>query len=452
MNVAQVREYFIPRRSFNLHVGIKTRAWATLRRTTRARVSITPAEISPVSERLRLYLVLAALTVLGPFAIDMYLPGLPALARDLHASESASQLTLTACLIGLAVGQLIVGPLSDSLGRRPPLIVGLVGYSVASLLCALATSIELLVAFRFLQGLAGGVGMVIATAVVRDRYTGAAAAKFFSLLMLAVMISPLFAPSIGGALLHVTSWHGIFVALAVAGIAVTVAAWAGLPETLGLDRRQSGGLPSALATMKRLATDRVFLSFALPACLMNGATLAYVSGSAFVFQQVYGVSPQTYGLLFAANGVALVVSSQLNRALVDRFSPYGLMRFGLFVAAASGLVLLTVAVIGTHLLIALMVPLVAMIASFGFVAPNASALALSEHGDEAGAGSALLGGLRFASGAVVAPLVGLAGPRTAVPMVVVMVALALAAAAGFIALGPRRTADRPSETSREQAA
>ncbi|MDP9247234.1 MAG: MFS transporter, partial [Candidatus Dormibacteraeota bacterium] len=172
MNVAQVREYFVPRRSFNLHVGIKTRAWATLRRTTRARVSITPAEISPVSERLRLYLVLAALTVLGPFAIDMYLPGLPALAQDLHASESASQLTLTACLIGLAVGQLIVGPLSDSLGRRPPLIVGLVGYSVASLLCALATSIELLVAFRFLQGLAGGVGMVIATAVVRDRYTG----------------------------------------------------------------------------------------------------------------------------------------------------------------------------------------------------------------------------------------------------------------------------------------
>lgn len=396
--------------------------------------------------------MLAALTVLGPFAIDMYLPGLPALARDLHASESASQLTLTACLIGLAFGQLVAGPLSDILGRRRPLLVGLAGYVGASLLCALANSIELLVAFRFLQGLAGGVGVVIATAVVRDRYTGAAAAKFFSLLMLAVMVSPLFAPSIGGELLRVTSWHGIFVALAVVGVAVAVAAWAALPETLPEERRRDGGVGTAFASMTHLATDRAFLSFALPACLMNGATLAYVSGSAFVFQKVYGVSPQTYGYLFALNGLALVVSSQLNRGLVDRFSSYKLMRFGLVVAACAGVVLLAVVLSGTHSLVALLVPLVAMIASFGFVAPNANALALADHGDEAGAGSALLGSLRFASGALVAPLVGVAGPQTAVPMVVVMVTLALAATAGFVGLRRRRPSARAELATSERAA
>jgi DHA1 family bicyclomycin/chloramphenicol resistance-like MFS transporter len=433
-------------------VGFRSKARAKLIGAARARDSITDVELTPASQRLRLYLVLAAITVLGPFAIDMYLPGLPALARDLSATESASQLTLTACLIGLALGQLVAGPLSDTLGRRRPLLVGLAGYVGASLLCALATSIELLVAFRFLQGLAGGVGVVIATAVVRDRYSGAAAAKFFSLLMLAIMISPLFAPSIGGELLRVTSWHGTFVALAAIGVAVGVAAWAALPETLPPDRRRSGGVGAAFMSMRHLATDRMFLSFALPACLMNGATLAYVSGSAFVFQQVYGASPQTYGYLFALNGLALVVSSQVNRGLVDRFSPYRLMRFGLVMAAGAGVVLLAVALSGSHSLIALLVPLVAMIASFGFVAPNSNALALAEHGDEAGAGSALLGSLRFASGAVVAPLVGVAGPRTAVPMVVVMVTLALAATAGFVGLGRRRTSPRADLARSERAA
>jgi DHA1 family bicyclomycin/chloramphenicol resistance-like MFS transporter len=383
--------------------------------------------------------VLAALTILGPFAIDMYLPGLPGLARDLHAGESASQLTLTACLVGLALGQLVVGPLSDVLGRRPPLLVGLAGYAASSLLCALATSIELLVAFRLLQGLAGGACVVIATAVVRDRYTGADAARFFSMLILAIMISPLFAPTLGGELLHVTTWHGIFVALAALGAAVGIAAWASLPETMPAGRRRTGGLGGAPASLWRLVTDRQFLSFALPACLLNGALFAYISGSAFVFQEVYGTSPQVYGLLFALNGVGMIASSQLNRALLDRFSPYGLMRFGLAVATGGSLVLLAVVLNGSHLLLALLAPLVVVIGSFGFVAPNANALALSEHGAEAGAGSALLGSLRFAAGALVAPLVGLAGPGTAVPMVVVIVASTLLATAGFLGLGKRES-------------
>jgi DHA1 family bicyclomycin/chloramphenicol resistance-like MFS transporter len=430
-------------------VGDRSRISTALRRPWRA---ADRGEASSAGQRLRIYLVLAALTILGPFAIDMYLPGLPALARDLRASESASQLTLTACLVGLALGQLIAGPLSDSLGRRRPLMIGLIGYVLTSLLCALATSIEMLVAFRLLQGLAGGVGVVIATAVVRDRYNGAAAARFFSLLMLAIMISPLFAPSIGGELLHVTTWHGIFVALAVAGLLALVAAWFALPETLPSERRRPGGVRDAVASMRRLITEREFLSFAVPACLMNGALFAYISGSSFVFQQVYGVSPQTYGYLFALNGAALVVSSQVNRLLVGRLSPHQLMRFGLIAGAVAGVALLGVALAGGHPLAALMVPLVAMLASFGFVAPNSSALALSAHGDEAGAGSALLGALRFASGAVVAPLVGLAGAGTATPMVAVIVLLGIAALVTFLALGPRRAEQEADARSEEPAA
>lgn len=396
--------------------------------------------------------MLGALTVLGPFAIDMYLPALPALGADLHAGESATQLTLTACLVGLALGQLVAGPLSDILGRRPPLLVGLAGYAVASLLCALATSIELLIVFRLLQGLAGAVGVVIATAVVRDRYTGAAAAKFFSLLIVAVMVSPLLAPSIGGELLHLTSWHGIFLALGLVAVAAGIVTWAALPETLPAERRRSGGLRGAQASMWGLITERKFLSFALPACLMNGAVMAYISGSAFVFQQIYGVSPQSYGLLFALNGLAMVVSSQINRALVDRFSPYKLMRFGLGMAVTAALMLLAVALTGGHPLIVLMVPLVWLVGSFGFVAPNSNALALSEHGEEAGAGSALLGSMRFVAGAIAAPLVGVAGPHTALPMVIVMAGLTVLASAGFVALG-RHSPESPAvHRASEQAA
>jgi DHA1 family bicyclomycin/chloramphenicol resistance-like MFS transporter len=418
---------------------------------TQTPIAADRGQPSTTQRPVRIYLVLAALTILGPFAIDMYLPGLPALARDLSASESTSQLTLTACLVGLALGQLIAGPLSDSLGRRRPLMVGLIGYVVTSLMCALAISVEMLVAFRLLQGLAGGVGVVIATAVVRDRYTGADAAKFFSLLMLAIMISPLFAPTIGGELLHITTWHGIFVALAVVGVLSLLAAWFGLPETLPVERRKPGGVREALSSMRRLLTEREFLSFALPACLMNGAIFAYIAGSSFVFQQVYGASPQTYGYLFALNGAALVASSQLNRLLVGRFSPYQLMRFGLITGSVAGVALLGVGLAGGHPLVALMVPLIAIIATFGFVAPNSNALALSAHGDEAGAGSALLGALRFVSGAVVAPLVGVAGPGTAMPMVVVLVVLALAALVTFLALG-RRRAQREAEAASEEPA
>jgi MFS transporter, DHA1 family, multidrug resistance protein len=434
---------------FDLSVGSRSRISTALRRADRA---TDRGEASSAGQRLRLYLVLAALTILGPFAIDMYLPGLPALARDLRASESTSQLTLTACLVGLALGQLIAGPLSDALGRRRPLMIGLIGYVLTSLLCALAVSIEMLVAFRLLQGLAGGVGVVVATAVVRDRYTGAAAARFFSLLMLAIMISPLFAPSIGGELLHVTTWHGIFVALAVVGLLVLAAAWFGLPETLPSERRRPGGVRDAVASMRRLITEREFLSFAVPACLMNGALFAYIAGSSFVFQQIYGVSPQTYGYLFAMNGAALVISSQVNRLLVGRLSPYQLMRFGLIASAVAGVALLAVALAGGHPLVALMVPLVAIIASFGLVAPNSSALALSAHGDEAGAGSALLGALRFASGAVVAPLVGVGGAGTATPMVAIIVVLGLAALVSFVALGPRRAEQEADARSDEPAA
>jgi DHA1 family bicyclomycin/chloramphenicol resistance-like MFS transporter len=270
-------------------------------------------------ERARFYFVLAFLTTLGPFSLDMYLPGLPALGRDLHGSESAVQLTLTACLVGLGVGQLFGGPLSDAIGRRAPLIGALVAHSAASIVCAIAPTLAALILARLLQGMVGGIVGVVATAVVRDRYAGTAAARFYSLLFLVTLLSPLFAPVIGGEVLLVTPWRGIFIVLAAIGLLLLSIALLGLPETLPSDGRRAGGIAEGVRTLGRLAADREFLGFALPSALATGAIFTYLAGSAFVLEDVYHVTPQIYGLLFGLNGIALGISTQVNRWLLIRF-------------------------------------------------------------------------------------------------------------------------------------
>jgi DHA1 family bicyclomycin/chloramphenicol resistance-like MFS transporter len=387
-------------------------------------------DAGPSRVPIRLYAVLAPLTTLGPLSLDMYLPGLPAMTRDLHASESAAQLTLTACFMGLALGQLVAGPISDRVGRRRPLLVGLAAYAIASLVCALAPTIPALIGLRLLQGLAGGSAGVIAVAIVRDRYTGRAAAKLFSLLILVTVLSPLLAPLVGGQLLLFTSWPGIFVALAGIGILLLGAMAAWLPETHPPERRRTGGLGPALATLGALLGDRPFMSYALPSALSGIAILAYLAGSSFVLQEIYGVSPQMFGALFGINGIVLAVFSQVNRRLLDRHSPEKLFRFGLALVAAATLILLAVVLVPGLGLVAILLPLLAVVAGNAFVAPNATAMALAGHREAAGSGAALLGIMRFGLGAVAAPLVGSAGPRTALPLALVMAAGALS---GFVA-------------------
>jgi MFS transporter, DHA1 family, multidrug resistance protein len=380
-----------------------------------------------VSPTVRLIVVLGSMNAIGPLSIDMYLPAFPEITRALHTSASAVQLTLTACVAGLALGQLVIGPLSDRLGRRLPVIAAMVTYSAASLLCALAPSVGALIALRFVQGLAGAGGIVISRAVVRDLHSGAAAVRLFSSLMLVTGLAPILAPLAGGQLLGLTSWEGIFVALSILSALIAVLAALGLRETLPAEGRSTHGLRRTLHTMGGLLRDHKFLGHALAAGLTFGALFAYISGSSFALQRIYGLSPQLYSLAFAMNGLGLIAASQVNARLVERVGPTRLLRRALAFVVASALTLLTVVSVGGLSVWAVLVPMFVIVSGLAFVLPNATALALADHPAVAGTASALLGVIQFMVGAIAAPLVGVAGPDTAVPMGVVMVVLALGA-------------------------
>jgi DHA1 family bicyclomycin/chloramphenicol resistance-like MFS transporter len=374
-----------------------------------------------------LVIVLGALTAFGPMSIDMYLPAFPALAAHFHASQPQVQLTLTACLAGLALGQVFAGPLSDTLGRRRPLLVGLAGYTVASALCAFAPSSYLLTGLRFVQGLCGAAGLVISLAVVRDRYEGVAVARFFSALMLVNGLAPMLAPIIGGQLLRVTAWNGIFLVLTGYGLILIVTVAMALPETLPPHRRRPGHLGRVVRTFGELVRDRTFIGYALTRSLLFAAMFGYISGSAFVLQEIYGVSAQLYGVVFGVNALGLVLASQVNSRLLRRYPPRPLLAVALATSLLGGLGVLVAVGLPGHPLFWLLPPLFVVVAGLGVVMPNGTALALANHRDAAGTASALLGMVQFAGGALVAPLVGLGGTRTALPMAVVIAAASLLA-------------------------
>ncbi len=379
------------------------------------------------SSTVGLVIVLGSVMAIGPLSIDMYLPAFPELAREFDTSDSVVQLTLTACVTGLALGQLLIGPLSDRIGRRLPLLAALITYAVASVLCALAPSVVLLLALRFVQGLAGAGAMVLVSAVVRDLYSGAAAARMFSSLLMVMGLAPILAPLAGAQVLTVTSWRGVFVVLAVLSALIAALVAVGLGETLPPERRSDEGLGHTLGTMRALLRDRWFVGHALAGALGFGALFAYVAGSSFVLQGIYGVSPQLYSVLFAMNGVGLIAASQVNARLVGRFGPERLLRAGLFgIAGASG-TLLAVSLAGGLGVWAVLVPMFAVVSSLPFVLPNSMALALADHAAVAGTASALLGASQFLMGALVAPLVGAGGTNSAVPMAAIMTTFALAA-------------------------
>lgn len=377
--------------------------------------------------RLGLIIVLGALTAFGPMSIDMYLPAFPILTGHFHATPSQVQLTLTACLAGLALGQLGYGPVSDALGRRRPLYAGLVAYTLASLLCAVAPSVGVLAGLRFVQGLGGAAGIVIARAVVRDLYDGVAAARFFSLLMVVNGLAPMLAPLAGSEVMRFGSWTGVFVVLAGYGLALLVGVAAGLPETLPPERRRTGGLADTARTFARLSHDRIFLGYALCGGLVFAAMFAYIAGSSFVLQEIYRVSPQGFALAFGANALGIVLVGQLNAVLLHRFSPGTLLAaaLGVHLAGAAGVVVAVAA--GSHHLYWLLPPLFLTVASIGVVLPNTTALALSGHPDAAGSASAVLGLGQYVFGAAAAPLVGLGGAGTALPMAVLIGALSVGA-------------------------
>ncbi|MGV9990191.1 Bcr/CflA family efflux MFS transporter [Streptomyces sp. NPDC003374] len=382
-------------------------------------------------------LALGGLTATPPLAMDMYLPSLPEVTRTLHAPAATVQLTLTACLAGMALGQLVVGPMSDRWGRRRPLLTGLAVYVLATALCALAPTVEVLVALRLAQGLAGAAGIVIARAVVRDLYDGVAMARFFSTLMLVSGAAPIVAPLIGGQVLRVTDWRGVFAVLTVVGVLLAGLVWARLPETLPPAGRHGGGVGEALRPMRALLADRAFTGYALAGGFAFAALFAYISASPFVVQEIYGASPQTFSLLFGLNSVGLVVAGKVNgkvlagRVRLDRVLGSGL---GVVVLAAGALLLMAAGALGEVGLAPVAAALFVLMSAMGVTLPNTQALALMRTRHHAGSASALLGTSSYLIGAVASPLVGVAGEHTAVPMAVVQLVAALVALVCFVAM------------------
>ena len=385
----------------------------------------------------RLVVILGGLAAFAPLSFDMYLPAFPELATDFGTSASAIQLTLTSCLVGVAVGQLVFGSLSDARGRRGPLLVGLVVYTVASALCALAPDALTLAGLRFVQGFAAGAAVVASRAVVRDLHSGTAAARFFSSLMLVNGLAPVLAPSIGSAVLEVTTWEGIFLVLAATGVLLVGAVALGLPETLPRERRREAGLRRVLAGFGEPLRDRWFVGHALALGLAVSGVFAYIAGSSFVLQDVYGLSPRQFGLVFGVNGLGILVCGQLNRLLLRWTEPRRILLAGLGASAVAGVGVLA-AIAADAPLGLVLAPLFVGVATIGFVMPNATALALTNHPHVAGSASALIGTTQFAIAAVVAPLVGIAGRDTALPLGIALAVLGTAAlVTGIVVPRPR---------------
>jgi DHA1 family bicyclomycin/chloramphenicol resistance-like MFS transporter len=313
---------------------------------------------------MKLLLILAGLTAIAPVSIDMYLPALPELARDLSTTASTAQLTVTACMIGLAGGQVLTGPLSDQWGRRRPLVVCTALYVLASLACAVAPSAEVLLAARLAQGIAGSAGIAISRAVIRDLHEGAVAARFFALLMSVTALAPVLAPLAGAQLLHVTSWRGIFAAIAALAAVLLVAVVAGVRETLPAEERRPDALRQTLRVFRRLAADSHFAGYALAGGLAFAAMFAYIAGSPFVLQEAYGLSPQAFSVVFAANGLGIVAASQASGRLAGRVPLRTLLRVGL-TTSSIGAATLLVAVLADVGLVAVIPSLFLVVASVG---------------------------------------------------------------------------------------
>lgn len=377
--------------------------------------------------RFRLLLILGALSAFGPLAIDFYLPAFPAMARDFATDVEHVQLSLAAYFIGLALGQLVYGPLADRYGRRWPLLVGVGFFTLGSLACALAPTLDWLIAARFVQALGGCAGIVVTRAVVRDSCEPVQAARVFSQLMLVMGLAPILAPLAGGLLMAAFGWQSIFVALTLfsAACGVAVALW--LPETLPADAPRlplSGTVGRYIALLR----DREFMAFALSGGLAMAGMFAYIAGSPFVFIELYGVPAEHYGWLFGCNAAGFIVMSQVNARLLRLRGPGAWLRRFVWLYVASAMALVVIALCQPEALWPLLIPLFLSVASLGGILPNATACAMAGQGRQAGLASALMGSLQFSIAAGASALVAALHDGTAAPMAFVIAVCALVAA------------------------
>ncbi|MCZ8517469.1 multidrug effflux MFS transporter [Paenibacillus filicis] len=384
----------------------------------------------------RLALLLGLFSTLGPFTIDMYLPAFPQIVERFGTTASLVQLSLTACLLGLGIGQLVMGSLSDVYGRRKPLLISMVIYVVAALACAISPNIWLLILSRLVQGFVASAGIVISRAIARDMFSGHELTKFFSLLLLVGNLGPLVAPVTGSGVLALTSWVGVFIALALLGTYLLAMTKWSLQETLPVERRSPSDFTQQLRNYRSLLRDRSFTGYMLAQGIMIAGVFAYVSGTPFIYQNIYGVSPTVFALLFGSNGITLIIGSQLVGRMAHRVSEQTFLLFGLWLAGAASIAVLLVAMFHGPLY-ALVIPLVFFVAAIGITSTAAFPLAMESQGHMAGTAAALMGVIPFLLGAVVSPLVGIAGESTAVPLGVIILTTSAAAMLSYFLLVKR---------------
>ncbi|MGG1348831.1 Bcr/CflA family efflux MFS transporter [Bacillus subtilis] len=389
-------------------------------------------------ERLALAFLLGMLAILGPLNIDMYLPSFPEIAEDLSASASLVQLSLTACLVGLTIGQLIVGPVSDAQGRRKPLLICIFLFALSSLFCALSPNITTLVAARFLQGFTASAGLVLSRAIVRDVFTGRELSKFFSLLMVITAVAPMVAPMTGGAilLLPFATWHTIFHVLMIIGFLLVLLIALRLKETLPPEKRILSSIGTSVKTMGSLLKDRSFMGYALTVGFIHGGSFAYVSGTPFVYQDIYGVSPQVFSILFGINGLAIISGSFIIGRFGGIIHEKSLLRIAVITAMIATAVLLTMTMIHGPLA-TLVISIFIYMITIGMVLTSTFTLAMERQGHRAGSASALLGMLPLLLGSIVSPLVGI-NETTAVPMGAIMFVTAVIGSLAFFGLTKER--------------
>ncbi|MBO9624796.1 MAG: multidrug effflux MFS transporter [Microbacterium sp.] len=381
-------------------------------------------------------LVLGLLEAFGPLSMDLYLPQLPQLAASLGASEALGQATMSACMIGLGLGQLVAGPLSDRFGRRRPLMVGVAAFALLSVLCALAPSIELLLVARFLQGLAGSAGIVICLAIARDQFEGVELSRMLSLLFLVSGTAPIIAPVVGGQLAGIMDWRGIFWVLGGVGVALLVVVLLAVPETLDLNRRHGGGLRVLAGHTGAVVRDRLFVAVLCAGAAGGVAFFTYLSMSSFVFQEQFGLAPQAFSLAFAAGALANIAGGQLSRLVVRRLGPLHVYLGGITATLVATSTFLALALSGVGVL-GVIAALVGFMLCAGIGGPNGQTLALAHHGARAGTASALLGMSSFLFGPVLAPLAAGIGGTTAVTMALTMtIAASVAALAAWLVVRP----------------
>jgi MFS transporter, DHA1 family, multidrug resistance protein len=398
---------------------------------------------------LRLALLLGLLSAIGPFAIDMYLPALPSIGADLNAGTSAVQMSLLVFFIATGLGQVVVGPISDMVGRKSPLFFGLVIFAIGGVGAALAPNIEWLVFFRFVQGIGACAGMVVPRAIVRDLHTGTEAAKLMSLLMLVFSVSPILAPLTGSFIIESAGWRAVFwVVTAAALIALVMVTL--LKETRPAEQRVGSSLGSALRGYRHLLGDRNFLGLTFIGAFGISSFFVYLSSSSFILIEHYGLSPSLYSVFFSINAVAFIGMSQLTGLLSQRFGLRRVVRMAVCGYAGFMVLLLVVTSFGIDRLDVLATLLFIGYGFLGLVIPSTAVLALEDHGEIAGTASALMGTLQLATGAVAMAVVGLFFNGTSLPMVAGIAGCAVVAfALAQLPLGRRHQATLEAEMPAE---